>query len=161
MPESGRATVEESALGHAASFARLRQEEDPVGAGLDQRFEARVTGNEDLIVGVRSGTEGGLNLARGDRSPAPRLAGGRQCQNRGIRLAKSECIAAGAGGDVAATFNRPIDSIVFAIGLMLPFATPLSLLCVALSRVTATYIGRALFGALPSGLHRRDPQAVP
>jgi chloride channel protein, CIC family len=33
---------------------------------------------------------------------------------------------------------------------MLPFATPLSLLGVALSCVTATYIGRAFFGVLPS-----------
>ena len=59
-------------------------------------------------------------------------------------------IAAGAGGGIAATFNTPIGGIVFAVELMLPFATPLSLLGVALSCVTATYIGRAFFGVLPS-----------
>jgi CIC family chloride channel protein len=33
-------------------------------------------------------------------------------------------IAAGAGGGIAATFNTPIGGIVFAVELMLPFATP-------------------------------------
>jgi CIC family chloride channel protein len=59
-------------------------------------------------------------------------------------------IAAGAGGGIAATFNTPIGGIVFAVELMLPFATAPSLLVVALSCVTATYIGRAFFGTLPS-----------
>src|SRR5271167_2824751 len=59
-------------------------------------------------------------------------------------------IAAGAGGGIAATFNTPIGGIVFAVELMLPVVNPLSLLCVALSSVTATFIGRSFFGALPS-----------
>ena len=59
-------------------------------------------------------------------------------------------IAAGAGGGIAATFNTPIGGIVFAVELMLPFATPLSLLWVGYSCVTATYIGRVFFGDLPS-----------
>src|SRR5271167_1931186 len=59
-------------------------------------------------------------------------------------------IAAGAGGGIAATFNTPIGGIAFAVELMLPFATPSSLLGVALSCVTATYIGRTFFGVLPS-----------
>jgi CIC family chloride channel protein len=59
-------------------------------------------------------------------------------------------IAAGAGGGIAATFNTPIGGIAFAVELMLPFATAPSMLLVALSCVTATYIGRMFFGALPS-----------
>jgi chloride channel protein, CIC family len=59
-------------------------------------------------------------------------------------------IAAGAGGGIAATFNTPIGGIVFAIELMLPVVNSLSLLCVALSCVTATLIGRSYFGILPS-----------
>ncbi|MGB6176829.1 MAG: chloride channel protein [Methylocella sp.] len=59
-------------------------------------------------------------------------------------------IAAGGGGGIAATFNTPIGGIVFAVELMLPFATPMSLLWVGLSCVTATYIGRVFFGVLPS-----------
>ena len=59
-------------------------------------------------------------------------------------------IAAGAGGGIAATFNTPIGGIVFAVELMLPAATATSLFSVALSVVTATFIGRSFFGVLPS-----------
>ncbi|HEY4910793.1 MAG TPA: chloride channel protein, partial [Methylomirabilota bacterium] len=59
-------------------------------------------------------------------------------------------IAAGAGSGIAATFNTPIGGIVFAIELMMPVVSPMSLLCVALSCITATYVGRSFFGALPS-----------
>jgi CIC family chloride channel protein len=59
-------------------------------------------------------------------------------------------IAAGAGGGIAATFNTPIGGIVFAIELMMPVVSPMSLLCVALSCITATYVGRSFFGVFPS-----------
>src|SRR6266481_6092748 len=59
-------------------------------------------------------------------------------------------IAAGAGGGIAATFNTPIGGIVFAIELVMPVVSPLSLLCVALSCITATYVGQSFFGVLPS-----------
>ncbi len=59
-------------------------------------------------------------------------------------------IAAGAGAGIAATFNTPIGGIIFAVELMLPFVTSLSLLWVGLSCVTATYIGRMYFGVMPS-----------
>jgi chloride channel protein, CIC family len=59
-------------------------------------------------------------------------------------------IAAGAGGGIAATFNTPIGGIVFAIELVMPVVSPMSLLCVALSCVAATYVGRSFFGVLPS-----------
>lgn len=59
-------------------------------------------------------------------------------------------IAAGAGGGIAATFNTPIGGILFAIELVMPVVSPMSLLCVALSCITATYIGRSFFGDFPS-----------
>jgi CIC family chloride channel protein len=59
-------------------------------------------------------------------------------------------IASGAGSGIAATFNTPIGGIVFAIELMMPVVSPGSLLCVALSCITATYIGRSFFGVLPA-----------
>ena len=59
-------------------------------------------------------------------------------------------IAAGAGGGIAATFNTPIGGIAFALELMMPAVNSLNLLCVALATVTATYIGRAFFGVMPS-----------
>jgi chloride channel protein, CIC family len=59
-------------------------------------------------------------------------------------------IAAGAAGGIDATFNTPIGGIAFAVELMLPSVTSLSLLCVAISSVIATFIGRLFFTALPS-----------
>ncbi len=59
-------------------------------------------------------------------------------------------IAAGAGGGIAATFNTPIGGITFAMELMLPLVSPLSLLCVGLASVTATYIGQLFLGLMPS-----------
>ena len=59
-------------------------------------------------------------------------------------------IAAGAGSGIAATFNTPIGGIVFAIELMMPVVSPRSLLYVALSCVTATYVGRSFFGVFPA-----------
>ena len=59
-------------------------------------------------------------------------------------------IAAGAGGGIAATFNTPIGGIMFAIELVMPVVSPMSLLYVALSCITATYVGRSFFGVFPS-----------
>jgi CIC family chloride channel protein len=59
-------------------------------------------------------------------------------------------IASGAGGGIAATFDTPIGGVVFAIELMMPVVSPASLLYVALSCVTATYVGRSFFGVFPA-----------
>jgi len=39
--------------------------------------------------------------------------------------------------------------IVFAIELVMPVVSPLSLLCVAVSCITATYVGQSFFGVCP------------
>ncbi len=59
-------------------------------------------------------------------------------------------IAAGGGAGIAATFNTPIGGIAFAAELMLTCINPVSLLCVGIATVTATVIGRSLFGIYPS-----------
>jgi CIC family chloride channel protein len=59
-------------------------------------------------------------------------------------------IAAGAAGGIAATFNTPIGGLAFAIELLLPSITPLTVTCVAFSTVTATYIGRSFLGLQPA-----------
>jgi CIC family chloride channel protein len=59
-------------------------------------------------------------------------------------------IASGAGAGIAATFNTPIGGILFAIELMMPVVSPASLLYVALSCITATYVGRSFFGVFPA-----------
>ena len=59
-------------------------------------------------------------------------------------------IAAGAGGGIAATFNTPVGGILFVVELMMQEVSVRTLVPIALSTATATYIGRLFFGDHPS-----------
>lgn len=59
-------------------------------------------------------------------------------------------IAAGAGGGIAATFNTPIGGILFAVELLLTEISARTLIPVAISTATATYISRLMLSANPS-----------
>ena len=59
-------------------------------------------------------------------------------------------IAAGAGGGIAATFNTPIGGLLFAVELLLHEVSVTTLVPVALTTVTATYIGQLFFGVHPA-----------
>jgi len=59
-------------------------------------------------------------------------------------------IAAGAAAGIAATFNAPIGGLVFAMELLLVSISARTVVLVAISTVTATYIGRVYFGLAPS-----------
>jgi CIC family chloride channel protein len=59
-------------------------------------------------------------------------------------------IAAGAGGGIAATFNTPIGGVLFAVEIMMHEVSARTLIPVAISTATATYLGRLFFGPYPS-----------
>jgi CIC family chloride channel protein len=59
-------------------------------------------------------------------------------------------IGAGTGGGIAATFNTPIGGLLFAAELMLHEVSVRTIVPVAISTATATYIGQIFFGPLPS-----------
>jgi CIC family chloride channel protein len=59
-------------------------------------------------------------------------------------------IGAGTGGGIAATFNTPIGGVLFALELMLHEVSVRTIVPVAISTVTATYIGQVFFGSRPS-----------
>jgi CIC family chloride channel protein len=59
-------------------------------------------------------------------------------------------IAAGTGGGIAATFNTPIGGLLFAVEIALHEISVRTLVPVAISTVTATYIGTLFFGPNPS-----------
>jgi chloride channel protein, CIC family len=59
-------------------------------------------------------------------------------------------IAAGTGGGIAATFNTPIGGVLFAVEVMLHEISVRTLVPVAISTATATYVGQIFFGPNPS-----------
>jgi CIC family chloride channel protein len=59
-------------------------------------------------------------------------------------------IAGGAGGGIAATFNTPIGGLLFATELILPEISARTMIPVAISTVSGTFIGQVFFGVHPS-----------
>ena len=59
-------------------------------------------------------------------------------------------IAAGTGAGIAATFNTPIGGLLFAMEIMLHEVSVRTMVPVAISTATATYIGRVFFGVFPA-----------
>ena len=59
-------------------------------------------------------------------------------------------IAAGAGAGIAATFNAPIGGIAFAVELLLVSINAATLAVVAISTISAAYIGRQFIGIYPA-----------
>jgi hypothetical protein len=58
-------------------------------------------------------------------------------------------IAAGTGAGIAATFNTPIGGLLFAVELMLHEVSVRTLVPVAISTATATYIGGSFLAYIP------------
>jgi CIC family chloride channel protein len=63
---------------------------------------------------------------------------------------KLTLIGAGTGGGIAATFNTPAGGMIFALELIIHEFSARTLVPVAVSTVTATYVGQVFFGAHPS-----------
>ena len=59
-------------------------------------------------------------------------------------------IAAGAGAGIAATFNTPIGAVLFAVEIILHEVSARTLVPVTIATVTASYLGRLVFGDHPS-----------
>jgi len=59
-------------------------------------------------------------------------------------------VAAGAGAGIAATFNTPVGGVLFAVEIMMHEVSVRTLVPVAISTATATYLGRVFFGPHPS-----------
>lgn len=63
---------------------------------------------------------------------------------------RNTLIAAGAGGGIAATFNTPVGGVLFAMEILLHEVSARTIVPVAISTATATYVGRIFFGVYPS-----------
>jgi chloride channel protein, CIC family len=63
---------------------------------------------------------------------------------------RTTLIAAGAGAGIAATFNTPIGGVLFAAELLLHEVSVWTLVPVAISTASASYVGRYFFGPNPA-----------
>ena len=63
---------------------------------------------------------------------------------------RTTLIAAGAGAGIAATFNTPIGGVLFAAELLLHEVSVWTLVPVAISTASASYVGRFFFGPNPA-----------
>ncbi|MGH7297398.1 MAG: chloride channel protein [Polyangiaceae bacterium] len=66
------------------------------------------------------------------------------------RWQRATLIAAWGGAGIAATFNTPIGGVLFAVEVLLHEVSVRTLVPVALSTATATYVGQRLFGDVPA-----------
>jgi len=66
------------------------------------------------------------------------------------RWQRATLVAAGGGAGIAATFNTPIGGVLFAVEVLLHEVSVRTLVPVALSTATATYVGQRLFGNAPA-----------
>jgi CIC family chloride channel protein len=69
---------------------------------------------------------------------------------RASRWQRATLIAAGGGAGIAATFNTPLGGVLFAVEVLMLEVSARTLVPVALSTATATYVGRRLFGDAPA-----------
>ncbi len=68
------------------------------------------------------------------------------------RWQRATLVAAGGGAGIAATFNTPLGGVLFAVEVLMHEVSVRTLVPVALSTATATYVGRRLFGNAPAFL---------
>jgi CIC family chloride channel protein len=66
------------------------------------------------------------------------------------RWQRATLIAAGGGAGIAATFNTPLGGVLFAVEVLMHEVSVRTLVPVALSTATATYVGQRLFGNTPA-----------
>ncbi len=107
---------------------------------------------KSLAAGIQSGSGGSVGreaaIVQIGAALASRLS-------RLVNLAQWQrmtLVAAGGAAGLAAAFNAPLGSIVFAMELMMPEVSPRTLLPVTVAAGTGTFVARFFFGLQPTFL---------
>ena len=107
---------------------------------------------KSLAAGVQSGTGGSVGREAAIVQIGAALASRLSRITRIAQWQRMTLVAAGGAAGLAAAFNAPLGSIVFAIELMMPEISPRTLLPVTIATGAGTFVARFYYGLQPTFL---------
>jgi CIC family chloride channel protein len=107
---------------------------------------------KSLAAGIQSATGGSVGREAAIVQIGAALASGLSRLARIAQWQRMTMIAAGGAAGLAAAFNAPLGSIVFAIELMMPEISPRTLLPVTIAAGASTFVARFFYGLQPTFL---------
>ncbi len=143
-------------------FLFRRQPEDRRGQGVSDIIDAiyyregRVRAVSAIIkslaAGVQSGTGGSVGREAAIVQIGAALASRLSRITRIAQWQRMTLVAAGGAAGLAAAFNAPLGSIIFAVELMMPEISPRTLLPVTIAAGAGTFVSRFFYGLQPTFL---------
>jgi CIC family chloride channel protein len=107
---------------------------------------------KSLAAGIQSATGGSVGREAAIVQIGAALASRVSRLARIAQWQRMTMVAAGGAAGLAAAFNAPLGSIVFAIELMMPEISPRTLLPVTIAAGASTFVARFLYGLQPTFL---------
>jgi chloride channel protein, CIC family len=107
---------------------------------------------KSIAAGIQSGTGGSVGREAAIVQIGAALASRISRLTRIAQWQRMTLVAAGGAAGLAAAFNAPLGSIVFAVELMLPEISPRTLLPVTVAAGAATFVARFYYGLQPTFL---------
>ena len=148
--------------GFVVMFLIRMQPEDRRGQGVSDIIDAiyyregRVRAvsaiMKSLAAGVQSATGGSVGREAAIVQIGAALASRLARITRIAQWQRMTLVAAGGAAGLAAAFNAPLGSIVFAIELMMPEISPRTLLPVTIATGASTFVARFYYGLQPTFL---------
>jgi chloride channel protein, CIC family len=118
--------------------------------------EGRVRSGPALLKSLAAGIQSGSGGSVGREAAVVQIGAALASRlSRVVNLAQWQrmtLVAAGAAAGLAAAFNSPLGSIVFAVELMMPEVSPRTLLPVTVAAGAATFVARLFYGLQPTFL---------
>ena len=118
--------------------------------------EGRVRSGPALVKSLAAGIQSGSGGSVGREAAIVQIGAALASRlSRLVNLAQWQrmtLVAAGGAAGLAAAFNAPLGSIVFAVELMMPEISPRTLLPVTVAAGTGTFVARFFYGLQPTFL---------
>jgi CIC family chloride channel protein len=148
--------------GLAAIFLSRLERADRRGQGVSDIIDAiyyregRVRSGPAFVKSLAAGIQSGSGGSVGREAAIVQIGAALASRlSRLVNLAQWQrmtLVAAGGAAGLAAAFNAPLGSIVFAVELMMPEISPRTLLPVTVAAGTGTFVARFFYGLQPTFL---------